>query len=141
MQLAIDYQSLTGIVVIQLIQYIAYNMVSLILATYGCCIGRINTHSMSENDGKVKLDDLNVVCVYLWPKSIQEENGMLSCTLQIELNNKDNTPNNCISKMIARIIAHSTFDAHTIKISNSMYRMLWITVCTCQMVQLVKIMQ
>jgi hypothetical protein len=79
MQSAIAYQSLTGIVEIQLIQHITYNMVSLcnyILATYGCCIGRINTHTMSENDGKVKLDGLNVLCVYLWPKSIQEENGI-----------------------------------------------------------------
>lgn len=31
---------------------------------------------MSENDGKVKLDGLNVLYVYLWPKSIQEENGI-----------------------------------------------------------------
>jgi hypothetical protein len=41
--------------------------------------------------------------------------ALLSCTLQIELNNKDNTPNNCISKMFARIIAHSTFHVHQSK--------------------------
>ena len=80
MQSAIAYQSLTGNVEIKLIQHITYNMVSLcnyILATYGCCIGWINTHTMSENDDrKVKLDGLNVLCVYLWPKSIQEENGI-----------------------------------------------------------------
>jgi uncharacterized protein YeaO (DUF488 family) len=68
---------------------------------------------MSENDGKVRLDGLNVLCVYLWPKSIQKKMALLSCTLQIELNNKDNTPNNCISKMTARIIvAYSTFHLH-----------------------------
>jgi hypothetical protein len=41
--------------------------------------------------------------------------ALLSCTLQIELNNKDNTPNNCISKMFARIIAHSAFHVHQLK--------------------------